>query len=40
MRGSDGAPGPRLLVASTLIVMLVEGWQKEENTSNVCVQTP
>ena len=29
-----------MVEASTVMVMLVEGWQKEVATSNTCLQTP
>lgn len=38
--GSDDCPDPRMLVASAVTVMFVEGWQNEDDTSNKCSQPP
>ena len=37
--GIDGSPLPSLLVPLTIIVILDEGLQCEEDTSNSCLQT-
>ena len=36
--GSE-SPGPNILIADTMMVMLVDGWQKEEDTLNTCLHT-
>ena len=40
IRGSDSSPDPNVFIAITVIVISVEGWQNEEDTSNVCLHTP
>ena len=38
--GSEVAPAPSMVIATTVTVVLVEGLQYEEDTSKMCVQIP
>lgn len=40
IRESDSSSDPNMFVVVTATVILVEGWQNEEDTSNMWLHTP